>query len=337
MAISAGAKFQWLNSVIMGRFSDRKFPLTVGFELTQLCNLNCAYCDVNEKKSDDLTTSQVKEIITGLAQAGSHSISYDGGEVLLRKDIQEIVDHTHSLGVKARLNSNGLLVPRNVHKLKNLTQIKLSLDGPRDIHDSIRGKGVFDAVLRAVEAAKNHDINVGLSAVISRFNEDRVLEVADLAKAWEVPVTFQPCANQTDLSSAINPKGQSPDVKKYRFAIDQLIEARKENPYIGNKAVGLKHLREWPDPTLIPCYAGKYFVTIDHNGKLYSCGRFNRGNKAGIDLVGPGVAKALEELEPAGGCGHCWCARRAESNLGFDLDIQAVVLNRYRYGKSSRE
>ena len=133
-------KLQFATSVVRGRLSGKKIPLIVGFELTQLCNLSCDYCDVWAKQSQDLDTDQVKEIITGLAEAGVYSINFDGGEVLMRKDIGEIVDHTHSEGVLVNLNSNGVLFPRRVHLLKNLNKVKFSLDGPEDVN----GDGTID-------------------------------------------------------------------------------------------------------------------------------------------------------------------------------------------------
>ena len=324
-------ELNFAKSVIRGRITGEKIPLVAAFELTQLCNLTCDYCDVWAKQSRDLSTTQIKEIISGLAEVGTYSVSFDGGEALMRKDVGEIVDHTHSVGILPRLNSNGALFPGRVHELRNLSAVKFSLDGPKDVNDAIRGEGVFDGVMDALKAAKAHDIQAGLSAVISRSTVRRVLEMAELARALETPVSFQPAANQVDLSTGYNQHGESPGVGEFRAAIRQLLAAKKQNPYIGNSTAGLKHLLQWPKPTYIPCYAGQFTITINHKGKMYSCGRLDRTKLPVVDCTVLGVKKALEELQLAGGCGHCWCARRAESNLLFHMN-PAPLLGIYRYG-----
>ena len=95
-------ELNFAKSVIRGRITGEKIPLVAAFELTQLCNLTCDYCDVWAKQSRDLSTTQIKEIISGLAEVGTYSVSFDGGEALMRKDVGEIVDHTHSVGIPSQ-------------------------------------------------------------------------------------------------------------------------------------------------------------------------------------------------------------------------------------------
>ncbi len=324
-------KLRFAKSTIKSRITGEKIPLVVGWEITQLCNLACSYCDVWAKKSEDLTTEQVREIIDGLAELGTYSISFDGGEPLMRKDMGEIIDHVRARGMLARIHSNGALFPRRIEEIKNLSSVKFSLDGPKDLNDAVRGEGVYDGVLRAVEVAHRHGIPAGLTAVISRANVGRVMEMAELAKEIEAPVTFQPCSNQVDVDTGINQHAGSPPVAEYRAAVRQLMGAKKTNRYIANSVTGLKHILQWPNPTWIPCYAGQLYVTISHKGKLYSCSRLDRKRLPAIEIPKVGIKKAMEMLKVARGCPHCWCARRAESNLLLHLN-PAPLFGWYLYG-----
>jgi len=324
-------KLRFAKNMIKSRITGQKIPLTVGWEITQRCNLTCSYCDVWAKKSEDLSTEQVKEIVAGLAELGAYSISFDGGEPLMRKDMGEIIDHVRAHGIAARIHSNGVLFPKRIKEIRNLSSVKFSLDGPRELNDAVRGEGVYDGVIRAVEVAHEHHIPVGLTAVISNANVAHVMEMAELARQIKAHVTFQPCSNQVDADTPENQHHGSPDVPLYREAVRRLIAAKKSNPYIANSLAGLKHILQWPNPTWIPCYAGQMFVTINHKGKLYSCSRLDRNRLPVIDITRLGIRKALEELPLAGGCAHCWCARRAESNLLFHMH-PAPLFGKYLYG-----
>ncbi len=60
-------------------------------ESTRQCNLNCKHCGSNSGKKlcNELSTSEVKEMLEDVASLGALFFSITGGEPLARKDIFE--------------------------------------------------------------------------------------------------------------------------------------------------------------------------------------------------------------------------------------------------------
>ena len=94
----------------------------------------------------ELTTSEVYSVIEGLKELGTRRIHFCGGESLLREDFPAIVDYCSSKSIETGFISNGALIPRYAKYLKNLTLLKVSLDGPAIVHDKLRGAGAYERV-----------------------------------------------------------------------------------------------------------------------------------------------------------------------------------------------
>jgi len=92
--------------------SSLVFVNSVNFELTYKCSFNCVHClqkNIRNQPIVELTTEEVKTAILQSHQCKlcSLGINFTGGEVLgNRDDIFEILEFTHSLGIKYRLNTN---------------------------------------------------------------------------------------------------------------------------------------------------------------------------------------------------------------------------------------
>ncbi len=132
------------------------------------CNLGCRYCFEGTRKGkhylSDGTAAQFLEFVrtTGLAGKKELKVTYYGGEPLL--SVERIVSLSNVLGPLAKesgleygftLVTNGtLLTPAVVERLKplGLRSAKVTLDGPREVHDASRpfrsGAGSFDVILR---------------------------------------------------------------------------------------------------------------------------------------------------------------------------------------------
>ncbi|MHA1704730.1 MAG: radical SAM protein [Promethearchaeota archaeon] len=135
-----------------------KSPISIQIELTKKCNLNCFYCGINEliKKEDkqELDTQEWKNLLHRLKEIQVFDISLTGGEIFLRDDIFEILEVAKKNNFPTiRLTSNGTLINKTIaNKLKNLNflNIEISIDGDRNTHDQIRGKGSFDRVIKGI-------------------------------------------------------------------------------------------------------------------------------------------------------------------------------------------
>jgi MoaA/NifB/PqqE/SkfB family radical SAM enzyme len=127
----------------LARLGMQAYPLSLTCELTWRCHLACAYCDRHTPLRHEMRR---EEIVSALDQAyalGMRRTTLDGGEALVHRHVDEIVDRLVARGVEVHLNSNGILVPKKIATVRRLRRLKISVDGPRASHDTMRGKGSF--------------------------------------------------------------------------------------------------------------------------------------------------------------------------------------------------
>ena len=152
-----------------------KGPLTVGWDITHMCNLRCKHCYANAGKriEEEFSLEEIKKIVDELDSLGTVLIALAGGEPMLRKDIYEIISYIKSKGMEVFLNTNGTMINEDtIIELINagLTHIEISVDGLEEDHDFIRGKGSFEKVLNALEICKKYNIKVGIMSTLFKHN-----------------------------------------------------------------------------------------------------------------------------------------------------------------------
>lgn len=85
-------------------------------ELTERCNNNCIHCCINlpeddrQTQSREMSTDQVKRILTEAADLGCLQVRFTGGEPLLRPDFGEIYVFARRLGIKVLIFTNARLI-----------------------------------------------------------------------------------------------------------------------------------------------------------------------------------------------------------------------------------
>jgi len=308
--------------LLLARATRRNRPLVLGWAVTNRCDAACAYCDKRrDTDPGELDTRTALVLIDQMAAAGVRRLSISGGEPLLRKDLGLLIDHAVDRGIRCSLNTNGGLVPDRLPELTRVSAITLSVDAPQSTADQLRGAGSFQRTIQALDAARARGIPVSLTAVLCNRTLDHVDELLELARAKQCVVTFQPVDFLT--SRRRRPHPQAPGVDRYRTTIDRLITARADGAPIGNTRQGLLHLRHWPGPWPINCAGGRITCNIESDGKVYACGRVV-DDVEGHDAVRLGFAEAWHRTQPVN-CEQCWCARRVELNLAYDLSPATLL------------
>lgn len=131
-------------------------PVRVYFEATKMCNLRCPICFNSSGKRDpnEMSTKEIFWTLEGLRRDNIFDVRFTGGEFTLLPDGIDILRHAKELGFAVSLNTNGVCKDKtiidNLAEL-DLSQITVSIDGIRENHDLIRGKGNYD---RSVEFLK---------------------------------------------------------------------------------------------------------------------------------------------------------------------------------------
>lgn len=156
------------------------------FFVTSKCNQACKFCFYSENinKSVDLTLDEIK--LLSVKMGGISNLLLSGGEPILRKDLLDIIDifvkNNHIKGMT--LPSNGMnkdLLCRITKQIlcnhpELYLQVCISLDGPKEIHDKMRGvNNAFEKAIESIKAINdlarhNEKLSFNINTVISPEN-----------------------------------------------------------------------------------------------------------------------------------------------------------------------
>lgn len=180
-----------------------KTPSSLVLFINNRCNMACDHCfipDLNTK-TPEMSTEEVLRIVDSFNQPIDVTIT--GGEALLTKDIEKIMDYMMAnryvryLGVL----TNGSMPKRLAAICKNIVgkypekklKIQISLDGPEQIHDEIRKmRRGYEKAIRSfeelVEIRKEHK-NLKYTAAITLMHDnlDSVETLIDDLERINVP------------------------------------------------------------------------------------------------------------------------------------------------------
>jgi mycofactocin radical SAM maturase len=189
-------------------------PVNLTWEVTLACNLRCSHClsSSGEKAHNELSTVEALDLVEQLHTAGVFQINFGGGEPFIRPDFEKILAACHSHGIMTCISTNGTLItPELVSRLASnrLVAIQVSLDGARrETCDAVRGKGVFDAAIKAVKLLAATKIPTSVNTVLTAQNADEIPAMHELAKALGVSLRvsrFRPSGRGADNWESLRP------------------------------------------------------------------------------------------------------------------------------------
>lgn len=169
--------------------------------ITDKCNLKCKYC-VSEKGSefcndtDMLTISEIEKIVTAFSLIGIKKIRITGGEPLVRKDFEDILEKISNINSIEELvmttNGINLFKKLDILKNKNIKKINISLDSlDAEKYKEITRGGDFNNVFKGINEALEKNIEIQLNTVIMKgINDNEILDFVNLTKNLNINVRF---------------------------------------------------------------------------------------------------------------------------------------------------
>ena len=122
-----------------------------------LCNCHCVMCDIwKRKESQELIASGLERHRDSLKNLAVRQVVLSGGEPLLNRDLQAICEFFRSLNIRITLLTTGLLLQKRAGLVASLVDdVILSLDGPPEVHNSIRRVSkAFEMIALGVETVR---------------------------------------------------------------------------------------------------------------------------------------------------------------------------------------
>lgn len=185
-------------------------PHTISIAVNNKCILKCLHCDVgvarryrksknffyergtgDESKLKEIPLDVLKRLVDDVCDFRP-VIRPTFLEPLLRKDLFDFANYVKRKGLTFNLQTNGVLLPKKFREIVDIGVdiLRVSLDGPKEVHDWIRGvKGTFDKVVEGLQLIEEYKKKkklqkpvLGVSFTISGINYKHIVNFFDTLK-----------------------------------------------------------------------------------------------------------------------------------------------------------
>lgn len=252
---------------------ELNLPLTVHLDVTYRCNERCVHCYLDHEDHGEMTTSEIKDVLDQLAAAGTFFLSLSGGEVFMRRDFFEIVEHARRLLFNVKVKTNGVMIREpQARRLRELgvQQVQISIYSHRaDVHDGItKLPGSLRRSLDAVRFLKSQGLKVTIANVLMTANMFDGTGVMRLAKELGVSYTLDPMVTPKMDGDA--------STLAFRAPASALQRVFHDEELVGDVDELCAPPKPLPEDVGedIPCSAGHASCYISPYGDVFPCVQF---------------------------------------------------------------
>ena len=262
------------------------------------CNLACKYCFADEGEyhgKRELMSYEVgkKALDFLVANSGSRTnleVDFFGGEPLMNFEVvKQLVKYGRSLEepnnkkFRFTLTTNGVLLDDDILEFANkeMSNLVLSLDGRKEVHDLMRprrgGQGSYDTVVpKFIKAAESRNqMNYYVRGTYTRNNLDFAKDVIHMADLGFEQISVEPVVADKSESYAIREEDIDTLIKQYDELTAEMIKRKKEGkPF--NVFHFMIDLSGGPcvAKRLSGCGSGTEYLAVSPSGELYPCHQF---------------------------------------------------------------
>ena len=299
-----------LNAAQHPLWTDRA-PLLgmLDLELTERCNNNCIHCCINLPQDDvraqarELTTPEIKDILTEAAALGALHLRFTGGEPLLRDDFVDLYLGARRLGLKVMLFTNARLINPELAglfaRIPPLEKVEVTVYGmKRESYEAVsRVPGSYDEFRRGVELLQENRVPFIVKGALLPPNRTEVQALDTWAAALPAMDGLPFYSMFFDLRSRRDSPAKNRLIRSLRAApADWLAMADRDRHF-------RHHMRQFcakcmgpPGDRLFSCGAGCN-VCVDSYGMVQPC-LLLRHPATGYDLKGGSLKDALTNFFP---------------------------------------
>jgi Fe-coproporphyrin III synthase len=183
MNLSSARKYSYYAGWLFRSYLGDKRPLVNTMIIHYKCNLRCQHCSIvaNQDKLPaplSMSYENASKDMQATFDKGARILFFEGGEPTMWSDgaktLPDLIQEGRRIGYYViGYTTNGI---GDIFEQSDV--ISVSLDGPKEIHDLIRGPGVFDQLMQNL--GKTNHSNIFANMVVTRTNIDSVRATAEV-------------------------------------------------------------------------------------------------------------------------------------------------------------
>jgi MoaA/NifB/PqqE/SkfB family radical SAM enzyme len=335
--------------VVRSNLSELTYPYRLTFAVTNRCQSQCIMCNIWKKPvENELTLKEIEKIFSRYNRFSW--VSLTGGEPFMRYDLVEIVkviDRNNPELYLLNLTTNGYLTDIIVTAIQEILEhtsiqrimISVSLDGPRELHDRIRGlPGSWEraiATFRQLRELRFGKLSVYLGFTLQEANLDAFDATVAAARQElgnlstnEIHVNIAQVSGHYYSNNAFY---GIPEPDAAGRVLSRISKARKQR--IFDPVTILEHryqklARIYLQTGVVPlaCQSAAVSCFIDPTGEVYPCINFTapigslRENCYDLETIWRSGSRALiRKAVRNGSCPGCWTPCEAYQTILANL------------------
>ena len=216
-------------------------------EITNICNLNCSFCSIDNRKKEEMNLQQFDIILDKIRHYTKSIYLHVKGEPLLHSKLEEILKISEKYNMKVKITTNGTLLKSKLstlQKYSNIKQINVSLHSENNIPD------YFEKVFTSSDILSNNIPIVYRIWLLDNYKLDKLSTLI-----------VDKIINHYNLDSSFKEKV----LKEKNIKIKDNIYLDKDNEFT------------WPDNNrennheIGTCYGTRSHIAILVNGDVVPC------------------------------------------------------------------
>ncbi|PKM61911.1 MAG: thioether cross-link-forming SCIFF peptide maturase [Firmicutes bacterium HGW-Firmicutes-21] len=262
------------------------------------CNLACKYCFAGKGEycgekslmSFEVGRAAIDFLIAASGTRRNLEVDFFGGEPLMNLEVVKRLvaygreqEALHNKNLRFTLTTNGILLDEQVMEFANreMSNIVLSLDGRREVHDRFRvsrsGRGSYDIILpkfKKMAALRNHR-NYYIRGTYTHFNTDFACDILHMADLGFREISMEPVVAPPSEPYALTEQDVALLCEQYELLAVEMLKRSK-------KGEGFNFFHYMIDLEMGPCIikrisgcgVGSEYLAVTPTGELYPCHQF---------------------------------------------------------------
>jgi MoaA/NifB/PqqE/SkfB family radical SAM enzyme len=335
--------------VVRSNLTELAYPYRLTFAVTSRCQAQCIMCNIWQKPvENELSLDEIEQVFSRYKRFSW--VNLTGGELFMRSDFTEIVriiDRNSPQLYLLNFSTNGYLTDTIVAAVREILEqtsiprllVSVSLDGPPELHDRIRGlPGSWEraiATFRQLRELCSRKFSVYLGYTLQDANLDALDATMAAARqelgSLSIDEFHMNIAHVSGHYYANNAFSGIPEPDAARRVLGRISVARKRRLFdpvsmLEHRYQKLARIYQQTGITPLPCQAAGVSCFVDPGGNVYPCSTFavpiGSLRESGYDLAviwRSADRSTIRQSVLDGSCPGCWTPCEAYQTILANL------------------